>query len=62
MTEVSPDSGVFEFDVTIDYNDGVNNSCPTPFVGGQGCVLQGDIITVTYTDLTDASGQFSNCY
>ena len=57
MTEVSPDSGVFEFDVTIDYNDGVNNSCPTPFVGGQGCVLQGDIITVTYTDLTDASGQ-----
>jgi hypothetical protein len=57
MTEVSPDSGVFEYDVTIDYNDGVNNNCPTPFTGGQGCVLQGDIITVEYTDLTDASGQ-----
>jgi hypothetical protein len=57
MTEVSPDSGVFEYDVTVDYNDGVNNNCPTPFTGGQGCVLQGDIITVEYTDLTDASGQ-----
>jgi hypothetical protein len=55
--EVSPNSGVFEYDQTIDYNDGVNNDCPSVFTGGSGCVLQGDIITVTYTDKADASGQ-----
>jgi hypothetical protein len=57
MTEVSPNSGVFEYDQTVDYNDGVNNDCPSVFTGGSGCVLQGDIITVTYTDTADESGQ-----
>ena len=30
-------------------------SCPSDFTGG--CVLQGDIITVEYTDNYDASGK-----
>ncbi|MBT4891422.1 MAG: hypothetical protein HON60_00575, partial [Gammaproteobacteria bacterium] len=60
IVEVSPDSGVFEYDQTITYTDGPTNSCPSVFNGasaGNGCVLQGDIITVTYTDNYDASGK-----
>ena len=60
IVEVSPDSGVFEYDQTITYTDGPTNDCPSVFTGkstGNGCVLQGDIITVTYTDNYDASGK-----
>ncbi len=60
ITEVSPDSGVFEHDLTVTYTDGPTNTCPSVFNGksaGNGCVLQGDIITVTYTDKYDASGK-----
>ena len=60
IVEVSPDSGVFEYDQTITYTDGPTNTCASVFNGkssGNGCVLQGDIITVTYTDLYDASGK-----
>ena len=60
ITEVSPDSGVFEHDLTVTYTDGPTNDCPSVFNGkssGNGCVLQGDIITVTYTDNYDASGK-----
>ena len=60
IVEVSPDSGVFEYDQAITYTDGPTNSCPSVFDGksaGNGCVLQGDIITVTYTDNYDASGK-----
>jgi hypothetical protein len=55
ITEVSPDSGVFEYDQAITFADGPTNSCPSVFVSG--CVLQGDILTVTYTDKYDASGK-----
>jgi len=55
IVEVSPDSGVFEYDQTIGYNAGPTNSCPSTF--NAGCVLQGDILTVTYTDNYDASGK-----
>ena len=60
ITEVSPDSGVFEADVTVAYNAGPENDCPSVFASG-GCILQGDIITVEYTDNYDASGKSANC-
>jgi len=82
ITEISPDSGIFEFDLPVRYTDGPASSlCPrtgvfttldgtagtavtnrfsTTFTGTSGatgfCLLQGDIITVEYTDPTDASG------
>jgi hypothetical protein len=56
ITEVSPDSGVFEADVTVAYTAGPENDCPSVFASG-GCILQGDIITVEYTDNYDASGK-----
>ncbi|MDC0639228.1 hypothetical protein OAP30_07295, partial [Nitrosopumilus sp.] len=56
ITEVSPDSGVFEYDQTVTFADGPDDdACPATFA--LGCILQGDIITVTYTDLYDASGK-----
>jgi hypothetical protein len=55
ITEVSPDSGVFEADVTVAFDAGPTTNCPTAFASG--CVLQGDIITVEYTDNYDASGK-----
>ena len=57
MKETSPTSGVFEYDITVDYNDGPTTNCPTSFGSGANCLLQGDVITVTYTDTTDSSGQ-----
>ena len=55
ILETAPDSGVFELDFNIGYADGPeSNDCPTTPHGG--CVLQGDILTVQYTDPTDASG------
>ena len=56
ITETSPTSGVFEYDATVGYESGPDDaSCPSVFQ--QGCVLQGDILTVTYNDIKDASGQ-----
>ena len=56
MKETSPSSGVFEYDILADYNDGPTTNCPSSFLTG-GCVLQGDIIVATYTDSSDSSGQ-----
>ena len=54
ITEIAPDAGIFEADITISSIDGPNtNECPD----SDGCVLQGDIITVQYNDPTDASGE-----
>jgi hypothetical protein len=56
IVEVSPDSGVFEIDITVTHTDGPTTDCPTAF-GANGCILQGDIITVEYADNNDASGK-----
>jgi len=55
ITETSPTSGVFEYDATVGYRSGPSTNCPTTFA--DTCVLQGDILTVTYNDVKDASGQ-----
>ncbi len=56
IVETSPTSGMFEWDQAIGYRSGPDDSaCPAAFA--TGCVLQGDILTVTYTDNADASGQ-----
>ena len=55
MVEVSPDSGVFEYDQTVTFTSGPTTDCPSAF--SAGCILQGDIITVEYTDNNDASGK-----
>ena len=55
ITETSPTSGVFEYDATVGYRSGPSNNCPSAFA--DTCVLQGDILTVTYNDIKDASGQ-----
>ena len=74
IAEISPDSGVFELDLEIHYSDGPQSTqCPvsatyTALDGSQRfqdessmsyCILQGDIITVEYSDPTDASGQLN---
>jgi hypothetical protein len=56
ILETSPTSGVFEYDHKITFTDGPTTDCPAAFVS-TGCVLQGDILTVTYSDINDASGQ-----
>jgi len=81
ITETSPSSGIFEFDLDILYTDGPSSStCPTTTTfdslvtpgsttttetdrfdtssgsSAEYCILQGDIITVEYTDPADASG------
>ena len=70
IIETAPDSGTFELDLAIAYTDGpASSSCPTSKAeavshifnkdgdtSDQHCILQGDIITVEYTDPTDASG------
>jgi hypothetical protein len=48
IVEVSPDSGVFEYDQTVTYTSGPTTDCPSVF--SSGCILQGDIITVEYTE------------
>jgi hypothetical protein len=54
ITEIAPDAGIFELDMTIKYDDGPSTSvCPDT---STGCILQGDILQVEYTDPTDASG------
>ena len=48
---------MFEYDATIGYRSGPDTAAdPCPSTFSTGCVLQGDIITATYTDKTDASG------
>ena len=61
IQEIAPDAGVFEADITLRYNDGPTNDCPR--ITGlftedvrSGCILQGDILEVTYRDPIDASG------
>lgn len=79
ITEVSPESGIFKFEIPVRYTDGPSSTkCPTTpdskytkldssksgvlarfdMVPSSGsyCVLQGDTITIEYTDLADASG------
>ena len=52
--ETARDSGIFEYELTISYDDGPDsNKCP---VGMGGCILQGDILHVEYNDPSDASG------
>ena len=56
ITETSPTSGVFEYDATVGYRSGPDDaSCPAVF--SLVVYLQGDILTVTYNDIKDASGQ-----
>jgi len=57
LVEVSPDSGVFEYDQTITFTDGPSSGCPSVAALTDGCILQGDIVTVQYKDSTDASGK-----
>ncbi|MBI5697660.1 MAG: hypothetical protein HZC29_04045, partial [Thaumarchaeota archaeon] len=82
ITETSPSSGIFEFDLDVLYTDGpASTTCPTTAAAkfdsltapgtkgavgtrfdagaptsGNYCLLQGDIVTVEYTDPADASG------
>ena len=54
IDETARDSGIFEYELTISYDDGPDsNKCP---VGMGGCILQGDILHVEYNDPSDASG------
>ena len=53
LVETSPESGIFEVEIPLDFNDGIpDNDCPNNI----SCILQGDILTVEYTDPADASG------
>ena len=57
ISETEPDSGVFEHEFKISYNDGpMSDECP---VSESGCILQGDTLTVEYSDPTDASGSLN---
>ena len=67
ITEIAGDAGIFELDLAIRFNDGPSSrTCPNntndnmedvPLPAGENyCILQGDILTVEYTDPTDASG------
>ena len=51
ILETAPDSGAFELDLPIAYNDGPDDSSDNPRI------LQGDILQVEYRDPTDASGE-----
>ena len=69
ITEMSPDSGVFELDLTIAYTDGpASSSCPTSDTSSVShiegaetthCILKGDTLTVEYSYPADASGDAS---
>ena len=68
ISETSPTSGVFKFDIRIKKTDGPESSkCPalgTMFQDrfdnsnefSKHCILQGDVLLVEYTDTSDASG------
>ena len=55
IDETAPGSGVFEFEVELSHAMGPesDNKCPAR---DTKCVLQGDILHVTYNDPSDASG------
>ena len=53
LVEITPESGIFEVDVEID--QGIFTESPE----GDNLIYQGDIITVTYTDPNDASGDIN---
>ena len=83
IAETTPSSGIFEFDLDLQYVDGpASTLCPTTAnydslatpgtrttdvtqrfdaaaASGNYCILQGDIITVEYTDQADASGSLN---
>ncbi len=67
ITETSPASGIFEFDVLIKNTDGpesskcqVSSEAQIRFddssASSRHCILQGDVLLVEYTDPTDTSG------
>ncbi|MEX2059808.1 MAG: hypothetical protein WD966_01935, partial [Nitrosopumilaceae archaeon] len=67
ITETSPTSGIFEFDVSIKNTDGpesskcqVSSEAQIRFddssASSRHCILQGDVLLVEYTDPTDGSG------
>ena len=67
ITEISPTSGIFEFDISIKNIDGpesskcqVSSEAQIRFddsnVSSRHCILQGDVLLVEYTEPTDASG------
>lgn len=68
ITETSPTSGVFHFDISIKNIDGPQSSkCPELGLSNQNrfdnsnefskhCILQGDVLVVEYTDPSDISG------
>jgi len=67
IPEISPPSGIFEFDISIKNTDGPESSkCPVSSetqirfddsgVYSRHCILQGDVLLVEYTDPTDATG------
>lgn len=67
ISETSPTSGIFEFDISIKNIDGPESSkCPVSVESknrfddssdfARHCILQGDVLLVEYTDPTDASG------
>ena len=79
ITEISPNSGTFQFSLPIKYTDGPSSTkCPVTInsgfakldnsksgvlsrfesnpSNGSFCILQGDVITVEYSDQADASG------
>jgi len=53
MVEITPESGIFEVDVEID--QGIFTESPED----DKLIYQGDILTVTYTDPNDASGDIN---
>ena len=55
IDETAPNSGVFEFEVELTHAMGPesDNKC---MERGMNCILQGDILHVTYNDPSDASG------
>ena len=54
IDETAPNSGIFEHTQTISYAGGPDSTdCPP---GLEGCIVQGDILHVQYTDPSDASG------
>ena len=55
IDETAPNSGVFEYEATIKYNDGPADESQCP-ANTTGCILQGDIFHVEYSDPSDASG------
>lgn len=67
IQEISPQSGIFEFDFTIKRIDGPQSSkCPLTTMAesrfddtvgpSKHCILEGDVLLVEYTDPQDSSG------